>query len=46
MLDLARLGAAMRNRVFVDLRNALRGRDFAPHGFRYRSVGRPDEDVG
>jgi UDPglucose 6-dehydrogenase len=45
MLDLTRLGAAMRNRVFVDLRNALRGRDFAPHGFRYRSVGRPDEDV-
>ncbi|HVX71891.1 MAG TPA: UDP binding domain-containing protein, partial [Devosia sp.] len=45
MLDLARLGAAMRSRVFVDLRNALRGRDFAPHGFRYRSVGRPDEDV-
>jgi UDPglucose 6-dehydrogenase len=45
MLDLARLDAAMRSRVFVDLRNALRGRDFAPHGFRYRSVGRPDEDV-
>ena len=45
-LDLARLGAAMRGRVFVDLRNALQGADFADHGFRYRSVGRPDEDVG
>lgn len=44
-LDLARLGAVMRNRVFVDLRNGLRGADFAPHGFRYRSVGRPDEDI-
>jgi len=45
-LDLARLGAAMRTRIFVDLRNGLRGADFAPHGFRYRSVGRPDENAG
>ena len=45
-LDIARLGAAMRTRIFVDLRNGLRGADFAPHGFRYRSVGRPDEDIG
>ena len=45
-LDLARIGAAMRTRVFVDTRNTLRGADFALHGFRYRSVGRPDEDVG
>jgi UDPglucose 6-dehydrogenase len=45
-LDLDRLGAAMRTRVFIDLRNSLRGADFATRGFRYRSIGRPDEDIG
>jgi UDPglucose 6-dehydrogenase len=45
-LDLARIGAAMRSRIFVDLRNSFSGAEFARHGFRYRSVGRPDEDVG
>jgi len=45
-LDLPRLGGVMRTRIFVDLRNGLRGAAFAQHGFRYRSVGRPDEDVG
>ena len=45
-LDIARIAAVMRTRIVIDLRNSLRGADFAPHGFRYRSIGRPDEDVG
>jgi UDPglucose 6-dehydrogenase len=45
-LDLPRLRRAMRTPVFVDLRNVYRGAEMAAAGLTYRSVGRPDEDVG
>jgi UDPglucose 6-dehydrogenase len=44
-LDLARLKASMRSPVFVDLRNVYRRAELMRHGFAYRSVGRPDEDI-
>ncbi len=39
-LDLERAAAAMRERVFVDLRNVYNRDLMAPHGFRYHCVGR------
>jgi len=39
-LDFDRLGAIMRARVLVDLRNVYRRDEVAPFGFRYVSVGR------
>ncbi|HVY52135.1 MAG TPA: UDP-glucose/GDP-mannose dehydrogenase family protein [Devosia sp.] len=45
-LDLNRLRQAMRTPVFVDLRNVYRRAEMAAAGFTYRSVGRPNEDVG
>lgn len=41
-LDFPRLGAMMRSRVLVDLRNIYHADELAGHGFRYASVGRPD----
>lgn len=43
-LDLERLGAAMKTRVLVDLRNIYRREDVAKHGFVYSSIGRPKEN--
>jgi UDPglucose 6-dehydrogenase len=40
-LDLARLGAAMRGRVLVDLRNVYPPEEARAAGFTYLSVGRP-----
>ena len=39
-LDLERLGAAMRSRVMVDLRNVYRAEDVQAAGFHYSSIGR------
>ncbi|MFC0239734.1 UDP-glucose dehydrogenase family protein [Rhodopseudomonas telluris] len=39
-LDLARLKAAMRQPVIVDLRNVYRPEQMAEHGFNYHGVGR------
>jgi UDPglucose 6-dehydrogenase len=44
-LDLGRLKAAMRTPLFVDLRNVYRRHEMERAGFRYRSVGRPGEDI-
>src|SRR6185312_7427964 len=44
-LDLARLRAAMRTPLFIDLRNVYRRHEMDRAGFRYRSVGRPHEDI-
>jgi UDPglucose 6-dehydrogenase len=44
-LDLPRLKATMRAPVFIDLRNVYRRNELERHGFAYRSVGRPDDDV-
>ncbi len=40
-LDLARLKAAMRAPVVVDLRNIYKPEEMAAAGFRYSSIGRP-----
>jgi UDPglucose 6-dehydrogenase len=40
-LDLERLGAPMRQRVFVDLRNVYRPEVVRAQGFAYTSIGRP-----
>ena len=45
-LDLARLKAAMRTPLFIDLRNVYRRQEMERAGFAYRSVGRPGEDIG
>ena len=39
-LDLARLKAAMRGGVMVDLRNIYRPEEMSRHGFAYTSIGR------
>lgn len=39
-LDLERAGKAMRERVFIDLRNVYEQDSMAAHGFRYFCVGR------
>jgi UDPglucose 6-dehydrogenase len=44
-LDLDRLKSTMRAPVLVDLRNVYRHDEVVRHGFRYTSVGRP-ENVG
>jgi UDPglucose 6-dehydrogenase len=44
-LDFARLKAVMRSPVLIDFRNIYRREEIAHHGFRYFSVGRPNEDV-
>jgi UDPglucose 6-dehydrogenase len=44
-LDLPRLKAAMRTPLFIDLRNVYRRAEMQRAGFRYRSVGRPGEDI-
>jgi UDPglucose 6-dehydrogenase len=44
-LDLGRLKGIMKTPIFVDLRNVYRRHELARHGFTYRSVGRPDEDI-
>jgi UDPglucose 6-dehydrogenase len=44
-LDLGRLKGIMRAPVFIDLRNVYRRHELARHGFTYRSVGRPEEDI-
>lgn len=41
-LDLDRLGAVMRGRVFVDLRNVYPPHEVEEHGFAYTGVGRAD----
>jgi UDPglucose 6-dehydrogenase len=40
-LDLERLGAAMKRRLLVDLRNVYRRREVEAAGFAYHSIGRP-----
>lgn len=40
-LDLDRVGAAMRTRILVDLRNVYRAEDARAQGFHYTSIGRP-----
>ncbi|WAJ28742.1 UDP-glucose dehydrogenase family protein [Antarcticirhabdus aurantiaca] len=40
-LDFERIGAAMRHRVLVDLRNIYRYDEVERHGFEYTCVGRP-----
>jgi UDPglucose 6-dehydrogenase len=40
-LDLARIKAAMKSAVFVDLRNIYRRDEVVRHGFDYTSIGRP-----
>lgn len=40
-LDFARLGAAMEQRILVDLRNVYRENEVVPFGFAYSGVGRP-----
>jgi UDPglucose 6-dehydrogenase len=44
-LDLPRLKAAMRTPLFIDLRNVYRRAEMHRAGLRYRSVGRPGEDI-
>jgi UDPglucose 6-dehydrogenase len=44
-LDLPRLRAAMRTPLFIDLRNVYRRAEMQRAGLRYRSVGRPTEDI-
>jgi UDPglucose 6-dehydrogenase len=44
-LDLNRLKAVMRTPLFVDLRNVYRKSEMQRAGFRYRSVGRPADDI-
>jgi len=39
-LDLERLGSAMAQRIFVDLRNVYRPEAVRAQGFTYTSVGR------
>lgn len=43
-LDLGRLGALMRQRVLVDLRNIYRPEEMVRQGFRYHSIGRAASD--
>ncbi|ODT68421.1 MAG: UDP-glucose 6-dehydrogenase [Pelagibacterium sp. SCN 63-23] len=45
-LDLDRIRAAMRGRVFVDLRNVYRPQDIRARGFSYHGVGRGDNERG
>ena len=40
-LDLDRVGASMRQKVLVDLRNVYRAEDVRDQGFAYTSIGRP-----
>ena len=40
-LDLDRIGAAMTQKVLVDLRNVYRSEDVRRQGFTYTSIGRP-----
>jgi len=40
-LDLDRVGASMKQKVLVDLRNVYRAEDVRAQGFRYTSIGRP-----
>ena len=42
-LDFARLKAAMKRPLLVDLRNVYDGVHAARHGFSYVAIGRPDE---
>ncbi len=44
-LDFDRLGKLMRDRILVDLRNIYRREEIERHGFAYKSVGRPGEDI-
>lgn len=41
-LDLARIGADMKTRRLIDLRNIYKSAEVAPHGFHYVSIGRPE----
>ncbi len=44
-LDFPRLRLMMNDPLFIDLRNVYRRELIARHGFRYVSIGRPDEDI-
>ncbi|MCX5515485.1 UDP-glucose 6-dehydrogenase [Kaistia algarum] len=44
-LDFVRLRGVMASPVLVDLRNVYRREQIVRHGFRYISVGRPNEDI-
>ncbi len=41
-LDLARIGASMKTRRLIDLRNIYKIPEVEPHGFHYVSIGRPE----
>lgn len=44
-LDFARLKDVMAQPILVDLRNIYRRAEVEPFGFKYRCVGRPDEEI-
>ena len=44
-LDFPRLRSVMKDPLLIDLRNVYRRDLIARHGFRYVSVGRPNEDI-
>ena len=44
-LDFARLKAAMKTPLLVDLRNIYRKDEVQRHGFKYHSIGRPSENI-
>ena len=44
-LDFPRLRSLMKDPLFVDLRNVYRRDLIARYGFRYVSIGRPNEDI-
>ncbi|MDB5614747.1 MAG: UDP-glucose/GDP-mannose dehydrogenase family protein [Devosia sp.] len=45
-LDLARIKAAMKSPILVDLRNIYRHDEVVRHGFEYTSIGRPAGGAG
>src|SRR4051794_29459894 len=45
VLDLARLKAAMRGAVLVDLRNVYRADEVTKHGFAYLGVGQAGDEA-
>jgi UDPglucose 6-dehydrogenase len=44
-LDFGKLKSVMKQPVLVDLRNIYRSHEIAGHGFRYISVGRPEDGL-
>ena len=44
-LDFDRIKQAMKQPIVVDLRNVYRREEMARHGFRYLTIGRPQEEI-